>query len=690
MNNNQQEDGDRERQRPNQQQYQQIGPENIFTNIYNVIAGARESASQEFTRFWESLGHGQRPYSSSSAAIQARKIKTPTSLKNRQFSRNSSINGRFLPDDNVRGIVKDVEIQTDDDLLQQSSLSIPHKRSASTFEEYHIPFPVKKSIKKTSFSVAEPDPSSEQPTFLSRRIDTTDNASNESQQEPKEEEEVSIPHTQPVNNKGKEPSSPLRPPPTVSLSPKRRPMRKAVSLSPNRPSSSSTAGRFTPSPNRDIRTGSKSVRRLTMELESQFSPKFPSPFSPQKKQRQESTTATQDTFSSSSTFFSSSPQYEQQQQGESLSLQYQSEVAAALASQAQAISTSMATKTSPMRISQPSPNVHGADNHHTNKDEEDYYANLAKQKELDERVNKLEKKVSIARTRVTEFSSEATGSHVTSPTPSHTIVSPTNRNESPVTPAPALEETLPSQMPPQTPEYTAANAAANKKDMVLLEPHNGKSTSPLRTTIINQEGRLPFSYTCNAAPAIPSANPYKTVDKSPMSNARLSTSPYRSSIIISSPQQPQKEASYSPPSMSYAAAKAAIQEAVNKKSSSVSPFGERISSVRYTMSRPTTPTPPPPPPPPALLLQSSPSPSRASVKESSTYYPPKHTPSPYLQPSKGITLLKPNDQHKSKMQELIKMIPCSRLRKTDTITGPDGVSRPNPFWHEIYNHGRRI
>ncbi|KAG1096083.1 hypothetical protein G6F42_018431 [Rhizopus arrhizus] len=421
MNNNQQEDGDRERQRPNQQQYQQIGPENIFTNIYNVIAGARESASQEFTRFWESLGHGQRPYSSSSAAIQARKIKPPTSLKNRQFSRNSSINGRFLPDDNVRGIVKDVEIQTDDDLLQQSSLSIPHKRSASTFEEYHIPFPVKKSIKKTSFSVAEPDPSSEQPAFLSRRIDTTDNASNESQQEPKEEEEVSIPHTQPVNNKGKEPSSPLRPPPTVSLSPKRRPMRKAVSLSPNRPSSSSTAGRFTPSPNRDIRTGSKSVRRLTMELESQFSPKFPSPFSPQKKQRQESTTATQDTFSSSSTFFSSSPQYEQQQQGESLSLQYQSEVAAALASQAQAISTSMATKTSPMRISQPSPNVHGADNHHTNKDEEDYYANLAKQKELDERVNKLEKKVSIARTRVTEFSSEATGSHVTSPTPSHTI-----------------------------------------------------------------------------------------------------------------------------------------------------------------------------------------------------------------------------------------------------------------------------
>jgi hypothetical protein len=23
-------------------------------------------------------------------------------------------------------------------------------------------------------------------------------------------------------------------------------------------------------------------------------------------------------------------------------------------------------------------------------------------------------------------------------------------------------------------------------------------------------------------------------------------------------------------------------------------------------------------------------------------------------------------------------------------SGPDGVKRPNPFWNEIYNHGRRF
>lgn len=664
MDNSQQEDGSRERQRPYQHQHPTAAPETIFTNIYNVIAGARESASQEFTRFWESLGHPQRPYYSSSAAtataIQARKIKTPTSLRGRQFSRNSSINGRFLPDDNVRGIVKDVEIQTDDDLLQPSSLSIPHKRSASsTFEEYHIPFPVKESSKR--------------PAFLSRRIDTSnEDLSDQPQQEQQEpeEEQVSIPQATSVGSsrKDKEPSPPPPPPPPapapapsstlVSSSPKRGPIRNAMSLSPNRPLSSSTtraAGRFTPSPNRDIRTGSKSVRRLTMELEGQFSPKFPSPYSP-KRQRQE---PAQDTSVSSS-----SPQYDRQgEPSSSPSSHYRSELAATLATQAQAASVAMTMHTSPMK---PSPMVHGAEEQHVmaNKEEEDYQANLSKQKELDERVNKLEQKVSIARTRVSEFSAEG-GSHsssqITSPTPSHTIASSSRRY--PI--APASDDTGPRQTLPEMPEYTPANAASNKKDMALLEPHDGKSTSPLRKTTTKPEGRPPFSYTSNAAPAMPCANPYK----SPARDTRASTtSPYRSSIIVSSPQQPNTEASFSPPSISYAAARAAIQEAVSRKSSA-SPSGERISSVRSTMSRPfaSASVPPAPPQPPQSASSSSPS-RVSSYKEASTYYPPKHTPSPYLQPSpNGITQLKPNDQHKSKMKEVIKMIPHFNLRKADTI-----------------------
>ncbi|KAL9546738.1 hypothetical protein MBANPS3_006515 [Mucor bainieri] len=698
MNNSQQEDGGRERQRPHQ--YQRLAaaaaaPENIFTNICNVIAGARESASQEFTRFWESLGHAQRPYyystsspssSSLSPAVQARKIKTPISVRHRQFSRNNSnsINGRFLPDDNVRGSVKDVEIQTDDDLLQPSALSIPHKRSASsTFEEYHIPFPVKKNNKKTSsfsLAAAERDTSFGKPAFLSRRIDTSnEDFSNQAQQEPSQQEtqeeqgEPSQPEEQEKPEKqekqqeqtstpqatsaGKKESEPLPPPPTwssMSLSPKRESVRKAMSLSPNRPVSSTTfkaasAGRFTLSPNKDVRTGSKSVRRLTMELEGQFSPKFPSPYSP-KRQRQEATTPM------ASASASASPQYDRQGEASPSTTHYRSELAATLATQAQAASAIiMASHTpSPVKPLQPSPSQapEAADEKSpaTNKDEEDYHANLLKQRELDERVNKLEKKVSIARTRVSEFSGEGPGivsnssssstssSHIISPTPSHTILNP------------------------------------------------GRHAIP----------------TARVAPA---ANASKTTTStSPARDARVSTSPYRSSIMVSSAQQPTKETSVSPSSTSYAAARAAIQEAVNRKGSA-SPFGERISSVRSTMSRPLTPVPPPPAPPPpppqpATLSASASSPSRvysssttstSPYRESSTYYPPKHTPSPYLQPSSstGITQLKPNDQHKSKMKEVIKMIPHFNLRKADTIIGPDGVVRPNPIWLDIYDPKRR-
>ncbi|KAK4513967.1 uncharacterized protein ATC70_005974 [Mucor velutinosus] len=698
MNNSQQEGEGRERQRPDQYQHPAAAPENIFTNIYNVIAGARESASQEFTRFWESLGHVRGPYYSSPSAaanIQARKIRTPTSLRGRQFSRNISINGRFLPDDNVRGIVKDVEIQTDEDLFQPSSLSIPHKRSASpTFEEYHIPFPVKNTSKKTLFSLEKRDSSFERPSFLSRRIDTSnDDFSNQLQQEPsqqeKEEGKASIPQATSVSdNIHKEQSPPPPPPPPAlpSLSPKRNPIRKAMSLSPNRPLSSCTsravsAGRFTTSPNRDIRTGSKSVRRLTMELEGQFSPKFPSPYLP-KRQRLESI---QDTS------LSSSPQYDRPgESSSSPSSHYRSELAATIAAQAQAVSATMTAHTSPTKPLQPtSPKVHGADEQHptTNKDEEDYYANLLKQRELDERVNKLEKKVSIARTRVSEFSAENGGggssnsSHITSPTPSHTILIPSRHHSIPI--APVSDGAYPCQVRPETPKCTAANAVANKKDMVLLESQSGdKSTSPLRPTTINPDGRSPFSYISNADPAIPSANPYKAANKSPVKDTRVSPSPYRSSIIVSSPQEPTKEPSSSPSSVSYAAAKAAIQEAVNRKSSASS-FGEKISSVRSIVPRPfaSASVPPAPPQPPQ---SASTSPSRAS-----SYYPPKHTPSPYLQPSNGITQLKPNDQHKSKMKEVIKMIPHFNLRKADTIIGPDGVSRPNPIWLDIYDPKRR-
>ncbi|KAG2229797.1 hypothetical protein BDF21DRAFT_494973 [Thamnidium elegans] len=48
----------------------------------------------------------------------------------------------------------------------------------------------------------------------------------------------------------------------------------------------------------------------------------------------------------------------------------------------------------------------------------------------------------------------------------------------------------------------------------------------------------------------------------------------------------------------------------------------------------------------------------------------------------------PTSIHKLKMRSLVNAIPFCKLRKADTITGSDGITRPNPFWKEIYG-GRK-
>ncbi|CEP14636.1 hypothetical protein [Parasitella parasitica] len=619
-----QQDSDRDQERHDQQ----TTPDNIFTNIYNVISGARQSASQEFTRFWEGLGHTHSP-ASSSTSVGSRKIATPTLLRNRQYNRSNSINGRFLPDDNVRGTVKDVEIQTDD-YLKQPPLSappaVPQKRSYSVVEEYHIPFPVKKPFQRS----LEP---LERPGSLSRRIETKDDDFPGQQRQPKTSSTQEKPT---VNNSSKSVAvTPPAPPPPPPLKIQTSIRTAADSLSPSRKrpaaSASKASDRLTPSPNRDIVTGSKSVRRLTLELEEQFSPRFPSPLSPKKQQQQQRQQRQQDSpLIHPDT--SAIPPYEQKTPPSSTS----STAAAAAAASPSTLKTFNFNAPLPplpteSDLTAPeNPPIAAAA-----KDDGDRYANLLKQKELDERVNKLEEKVSIARTRVTEYSSEG----ITSPTPSHRLT------ESEAAPSKSDRSSL-------TPRDDTADSAVDKPVL---------SSSPLRSTMVvaNQDGSLPFSYTPAAARGAsypyrfssnspPTRNTIPSASTSPI-NKKSATSPsYRRSRTIHPPLK--KDQSCSPSSVSYAAAKAAIQEAVDKK-------GFASSSV-----------------------------SSLSAAKTSVYSVPKNTPSPYLQ----RTPLKPNDTHKSKMKELIQMIPTVRLRKTDTLIGPDGVKRPNPFWNEIYNHGRRF
>ncbi|KAI8338574.1 hypothetical protein BC941DRAFT_423248 [Chlamydoabsidia padenii] len=45
-------------------------------------------------------------------------------------------------------------------------------------------------------------------------------------------------------------------------------------------------------------------------------------------------------------------------------------------------------------------------------------------------------------------------------------------------------------------------------------------------------------------------------------------------------------------------------------------------------------------------------------------------------------------EHKKSMALIIDQIPTVKLRRTDTIRGPDGQTIPNRFWNEIYNNGK--
>ncbi|KAI8985037.1 hypothetical protein BDB01DRAFT_788693 [Pilobolus umbonatus] len=50
---------------------------------------------------------------------------------------------------------------------------------------------------------------------------------------------------------------------------------------------------------------------------------------------------------------------------------------------------------------------------------------------------------------------------------------------------------------------------------------------------------------------------------------------------------------------------------------------------------------------------------------------------------------KPSDQHMASMRQIVEMIPTVQLKTTDIIVGPDGITRPNPFWIEMYGSKRR-
>lgn len=268
-----------------------------FNDFVTVISGARQTANQEFNRFWEKFGFNKA--SSNNNSYTSSSVQTSTTMNNNSssrkmircnsreeqessfISRNKSdiarmrngqdIYGRIIPDTNRRGYIKDADIQTDDVAKEKEEefASLPSLSSPPLAVQHQAEATTKQDTPRTT-NKRKPSPISSSDGLLSRpqkmlktdatppsslsplRPTTTATASKAENEEIRVKQSPSstrhfIPNSSPLN---------LSP---IKLSP--------IKLSPERKNS--------------IVTGSsKSVKRLTSELEETFSPRFPHPYLP--------------------------------------------------------------------------------------------------------------------------------------------------------------------------------------------------------------------------------------------------------------------------------------------------------------------------------------------------------------------------------------------------------------------------
>lgn len=231
-------------------------PPSIITYFVNVISGARQTASQEFGRFWENLEHHHQHSLLATDAVTdtgtdtstARNIRTPrSSSKNKsdasRLNKGEHINGRIIPDHYRRGYIKDAEIQTERfDAATPPSIVYKRKASNALSSNCEYKADLDRPFKKQAQSVSPP--------------------------------------TYCASTKGKEAAmsdisptcpSPREVPSKLSLSTHTSPIRHQHHFQ-TRPATASPEQRRV---SRDVMTGSKSVRRLTHELESSFIPRSP-------------------------------------------------------------------------------------------------------------------------------------------------------------------------------------------------------------------------------------------------------------------------------------------------------------------------------------------------------------------------------------------------------------------------------
>jgi hypothetical protein len=219
----------------------------LFSYFVNVISGARQTASQEFGRFWENLEHHHQNTTSTTTGTSTDAVQNAYiprySIKNKndttRMSKGEQINGRIIPDHYRRGYIKDAEIQTEsfDDILSPSPV---HKRKANSSLSYNYQYnrPLKKQATSVSPSPAPLVPSTKD------IIDNKDDS-------PICSETKAVPWDYSLSAN----TSPIQ---------QRQFQTRPATTSPERRKITS-----------DVMTGSKSVRRLTHELESSFIPRSP-------------------------------------------------------------------------------------------------------------------------------------------------------------------------------------------------------------------------------------------------------------------------------------------------------------------------------------------------------------------------------------------------------------------------------
>ncbi|KAI9270960.1 hypothetical protein EDC94DRAFT_655869 [Helicostylum pulchrum] len=583
---------------------QQQQPTSLFSDVVTVISGARQSANQEFNKFWDKYISKRFEDNDTSSSSQYLPIHY-TEYDLACIKEGKNIQGRLIP---VSNRSQEEVCPTDKDMVRSSE-----KRRISLTEDNSSPniSPHTKTSKRHARSSSSQEASYSSSFLISSPRLILSNSPPPTSSTP--EKVTPPPELSPITSYPYQPASRINTT-QASLSPIQSPARKTTirtSFTPTQSPVRRTAIQTSVSPikysperlkNPIVTGSSKSVQRLASEIAIKLSPGGSSPFSP-KKEYTATTVNDADPFQSTPL------------------VKYSTDISARKIAVPKTRTFIMEEEDE--RITRIQKNLMKQVNDHISgskdkviaeeKEDDERVNHVQKttngEEEVDERLNNLQNRIYAIQSAVAEFVSSPV--EIISPKPIHT---PFNEKIS------ALEVQVD---PPLTTNKSTTSVDISDEDNMLLLDVSDIPSPP-----------LPSYFALNHVPSPPprpetivSSSPIKSFSPSPLRPLRAD--PFnRESILKKHAATTENEAyRFSP----YSKARDHVKT-------------ERKLSVinKYTAGNGNS------------------SPNKTE----------------------------PTMTHKLKMRSLVNAIPFCKLRKTDTITGADGITRPNPFWKEIYG-GRK-